>query len=253
MKPTLETLFNPAQRQRLSAAIFKRASCRHYTGAPSMTDWAALSYAAGRYELPGARLVLLKVEESFFTGTLLGMGRISGCTTAAVVIASSANPLGRIHAGILGEAFVLEAIHLGLGACWVSGSYRKRMLELPLQDGEAVQCVIAFGIPALGSFNAAFRRRKPIEKLCQGDLRTWPEELHHVASAVQTAPSAMNAQPWQLALQYDRFIITGTDRALTDLGIALCHAELALTTPHTWHFQLERGEPSAWAQANAPV
>jgi len=249
MKPTLESLFNPAQRKRLCAAISKRASCRSYAGAPSPADWAALSYAAGRYELPGARLALMKVEEDFFTGTLLGMGRVSGCTTAAAVIASSAHPLSRIHAGVLGEAFVLEAVHLGLGACWVSGSYRKRLLDLKLEDGEAVLCVIAFGQPARGSFNAAFRRRKPIEKLCRGNIAAWPEELRQVAAAVQAAPSAMNMQPWQMALQGNCFFLLGSDRALTDLGIALCHAELALASPHTWHFGTEKGEPAAWAQA----
>ena len=249
MITTLEKLFNPAQRQRLSAAIAKRASCRSYIGAPSTADWAALSYAAGRYELPGARLALIQVEESFFTGTLLGMGRVSGCTTAAAVIASSSHPLSRIHAGILGEAFVLEAIHMGLGACWVSGSYRKRMLDVKLKEGEAVLCVIAFGKPAQGSFNAAFRRRKPIEKLCRGNMASWPQELQQAASAVQAAPSAMNMQPWQMMLQGDCFFLLGSDRALTDLGIALCHAELALTSPHTWHFGTERGEPAAWAKA----
>lgn len=249
MITTLERLFNPAQRQRLSAAIVKRASCRSYVAAPSPADWASLSYAAGRYELPGARLAMMKVDESFFTGTLLGMGRISGCTTAAAVIASSSHPLSRVHAGILGEAFVLEAVHLGLGACWISGSYRKRLLDVKLRDGEAVLCVIAFGKPAQGSFNAAFRRRKPVEKLCRGNMSTWPEELRQAASAVQAAPSAMNMQPWQMALQGDCFFLLGSDRALTDLGIALCHAELTLTSPHTWHFGTERGESAAWAKA----
>jgi len=249
MITTLERLFHPDQRQRLGAAISKRASCRSYVGAPSPAEWAALSYAAGRYELPGARLALLKVDEPIFTGTLLGMGRISGCTTAAAVIASASHPLSRVHAGILGEAFVLEAVSLGLGTCWVSGSYRKRMLEVSLKDDEAVLCIIAFGKPAQGSFNAAFRRRKPIEKLCRGDLSTWPAELQQIASAVQAAPSAMNMQPWQMTLRQDCFILTGSDRALTDLGIALCHAELTLTSPHIWHFGLERGDPAAWAQA----
>ena len=245
---TPEKLFNPAQRSRLSQAMGKRASCRNYSAAPSPADWASLSYAAGRYELPGARLILTHVNDSFSTGTLLGMGRVNGCTTIAAVIASSAHPLSRIHAGILGEAFVLEATGLGLGTCWVSGSYRKRELELPLYEGEAVMSVIAVGVPVPGSTNPAFRRRKPLEKLCEGNYKTWPEELQRAALAVQTAPSAMNLQPWLMNFDGDRFILDGSDRALLDLGIALCHAELMLQSPHHWHLGLERSEPIAWAQ-----
>ena len=244
----LDKLFNPLQRKRLSAALWKRASCRSYIAAPSPADWASLAYAAGRYEMPGARLILARVDEGFFTGTLLGMGRITGCTTIAAVVASSAHPLSRIHAGVLGEAFVLEAASLGLGTCWVSGTYKKRMLELPLYEGEAILSVIAVGVPAPGSTNPAFRRRKPLEKLCGGNYKAWPEELQRAAQAVQAAPSAMNLQPWLMNLTGDRFILDGSDRALLDLGIALCHAELMLTTPHHWHLGLERSEPIAWAQ-----
>ena len=42
------------------------------------------------------------------------MGRITGCKMAAVVIACGTEALCRVNAGILGEAFVLEATALGL-------------------------------------------------------------------------------------------------------------------------------------------
>lgn len=245
---TLERLFSPVQRQRLLAAIHRRASCRSYTAAPSPADWAALSYAAGRYELPGARLILARVDEPLFTGTLLGMGRVTGCTALAAVAVSASEPRARLHAGVLGEAFVLEATHLGLGTCWVSGSYRKKLLNVPLRADEAVLCVIAVGVPARGSINPTQRRRKPVERLCRGDIRLWPEELQRAAMAVQAAPSAMNMQPWQMSLSGERFELDGSDRSMLDLGIAMCHAELALTTPHRWRFGAGRGEPVCWAE-----
>ena len=78
-----------AQKERLSRAVGARVSCRAFSGPPSAADWAALSYAAGRYSMPGARLILMNCSESLFTGTLLNLGRVSGCTAIAVVAASS--------------------------------------------------------------------------------------------------------------------------------------------------------------------
>lgn len=243
----LDKLFNPAQRKRLAAAIPQRVSCRAYTAAPSTPDWASLAYAAERYRLPGARLALCRVDEVLFTGTLLGMGRITGCTTVAAVITSPAVPLGRLHAGILGEAFALEATSLGLGTCWVSGTYRKRLMSVPLEEGETVLCIIAVGVPAPDSMDTSSRKRKPIERIVKGYDR-WPATYRDVARAVQAAPSAMNMQPWQLMLDGKRFILDGSDRAQLELGIALCHAELALPPHGPWQFGSAR-EPLCWTEA----
>ena len=119
---TLETLFSPMQKEKLRQAAWGRTSCRSFAGAPDTAAFAALSYVVGRCALPGARLVLTPVDESLFTGTILGMGRITGCKMAAVVIACGTEALCRVNAGILGEAFVLEATALGLGTCWGSGT-----------------------------------------------------------------------------------------------------------------------------------
>ena len=127
---TLETLFSPMQKEKLRQAALVRTSCRSFAGAPATAAFAALSYVVGRCALPGARLVLPPVDESLFTGTILGMGRITGCKMAAVVIACGTEALCRVNAGILGEAFVLEATALGLGTCWVSGTYRRKQIRL---------------------------------------------------------------------------------------------------------------------------
>ena len=242
----LEGLFSPDQRDRLMEAIPRRQSCRAYASPPSQGDWAALSYAAGRYELPGARLIFASVPEGMFSGALLGTGRVTGCGVIAAVAASIALPEGRVHAGILGEAFCLEATAMGLGTCWVSGSYRKKQLTLPLKPDEALLSVISVGVPE--KKNAAeTRRRKSLDRLCRGDTGLWPEEVRRAAQAVQIAPSAMNLQPWTMSLEQNRFAIDVPDRSRLELGIALCHAELALTSPHTWRLGDGRRDPSAWA------
>lgn len=242
---TLDKLFTPAQRQRLYEAIPQRYSCRSYASAPSTQDWAALSYAAERYRLPGTRLFLHTVSPEIFTGIVLNYGRITGCTTIAVLAASIGEPRSRINAGILGEAFCLEAAAMGLGTCWVAGTYKRRQLSLPLQADETVLAIIAVGVPEKAAPPDA-RKRKSLERICKGDFRLWPQELQRAAEAVQLAPSALNLQPWEMSLKDEKFILDAPGLQQVDLGIAVCHAELALTAPHEWHFGDGKREPLSW-------
>ena len=71
--------------------------------------------------------------------------------------------------------------------------------------------------------------------------------MRRAAQAVQLAPSAMNLQPWTMSLEQGRCVLDVPDRSRLELGIALCHAELALSSPRTWHLGDGRREPSAWA------
>lgn len=249
MQATLETLYPAHQRSRQINAVRLRSSCRAYAGAPDAAEYAALSYAMGRYQLPGVRLMLFPVQEGFFTGMLLGTKRITGCKMAAAVIITDV-PHSRIHAGIMGESFVLEATAIGLGTCWVTGSFKRKELQLPLLQNEAVLAVIAVGKPAAPLTAPSSRHRKPPEHFCRGNYADWPEELQDAAALVQAAPSSMNMQPWALYMgPKGEFVLDASDRAHLDAGIALCHAELALETPHVWHFGTDRNQPVAWAVA----
>ena len=243
--PTLETLLAPSHKERFRRAIPLRFSCRTFSAPPSPADWAALAYAAARFTLPGTRLILQRCSEGLFTGTLLNLGRVTGCQAVAVVAAASTQPLSRLYAGFAGEAFALAATDMGLGSCWISGTYRKKLLAAPLGPGEAALAIIALGIPGEAQ---PPRRRKPLEKLCKGDLSLWPQELLQAARAVREAPSAMNLQPWALSFDASRLMVDAGDRAALDLGIALCHAEAALTTPHRWRFGQSWRESAAWAE-----
>lgn len=250
MLATLETLYPAHDKPRLIEAVKLRTSCRAYAAAPDAAEYAALSYAMGRYQLPGARLVLFPVQDGFFTGMLLGTKRIIGCKLAAAVIITD-DMHSRIHAGILGESFVLEATAMGLGTCWVTGSFKRKELHLPLGRNEAVLAVIAVGKPALPLEAPLSRHRKSPEHFCRGDYGAWPEELQDAAALVQAAPSAMNMQPWALYVgPRSEFVLDASDRAHLDAGIALCHAELALDTPHKWHFGTDKNQPVAWAVAH---
>lgn len=240
MMAALETLFSAEGKERYRQAAQIRTSCRSYSGAPDSASFAALSYAIGRYAMSGARLVLTPVDESLFTGTILGMGRIAGCRMAAVVIADRREAMSRVNAGIIGEAFVLEATSQGLGTCWVAGTYKRKLLTLPLGETEEILGVIAVGIPSTPLKAPENRRRKPVERLIHGSKLTGT--AFAAAELVRIAPSAMNLQPWTMEVHPDgQFTLMVGSRTLLDGGIALCHAELALAGTHHWSYQLTSG------------
>ncbi len=248
MNATLSTLWPDSMKPRLIEAVQKRTSCRNFSGAPDSRQQAALHYCVGRCKLPGVRIAFIPVNDGVFTAPLM-MRSIAGCRLAAAVIIDE-TPHARLHAGIMGEALVLEATALGLGSCWVSGSYRRKAVSVALNRGEELLCLIALGVPSIPLAAPAKRTRKPPEHFCKGDFRQWPEMLQSAAALVQQSPSAMNMQPWALFMgRNGEFVVDASDRAELDVGIALCHAELALDIPHEWYFGQHKSEPMAWAVA----
>lgn len=238
--PALEYLFSPMQKDTLAQSAQVRTSCRHFSAPLDASDLATLSYAIGRYAMPGARLVLMPVEESLFTGTILGQGRISGCTLMAAVIACGPEPLCRVNAGILGEAFVLEATSHGIGTCWVNGSYKRKQLTLPLRETESLLAIIALGKPETPLASPEERHRRPLERLCRDELSGTPQSM---AELVRIAPSASNGQPWSICCpDCHHMTLTVGEHNLLEGGIALCHAELGITKPHSWRFSSLRGQ-----------
>lgn len=243
MQATLSTLLTPAEKDRLRPAVRVRTSCRAFAAGLTPAQTAEMAYRAGRYALPGARLMLIPVGEDAFSN-------ITGCRTAAAVLLTGDSWLHRLNAGIIGEALVLEATAMGLGSCWVGGSYRREAVAGIAQPGETLLALIALGQPETPLTPPPTRPRMPPDQLCRGEWRRWPEQLIRAATLVQQAPSGMNQQPWTLlTTPSGDFALDARTGSALDAGIALLHAELALTTPHTWRYCDSPGAPLAVAEA----
>ena len=221
----LNDFFAPAQRARFLEAIPKRRSVRRFSAGPDIAQKSALSYAAARVCLPGVRIELMEcVPEKLFR-KLPVVGGVTGTDRAAVLIVDETMPRSLLHAGISGEAFVLEAVSLGLGACWL-GSFKHGGVDIPLDHHERIAAVIALGVP---DEEPAGSKRKKLTEICVGDPASWPFWAYHAAECVRFAPSAMNLQPWRLSfagrtLQLRRTAFGGD----LDLGIALLHMSLGV-------------------------
>ena len=168
--------------------------------------------------------------------TLLGrMQGFSNVSRFAGVVALDRQPVSAVHAGFDAELLGLCMQRMELGYCWVTGTYRRRETGLKLQGDERLIGVLPFGV-SLKTDAPLQRSRRPVESLCTDDRNAYPLVFRELTLAVRMAPSAMNAQPWRFTLENERTlrIAVALSTQRVDLGIALCHAELALgATDHT--------------------
>ena len=138
--------------------------------------------------------------------------------------------------GYYGEQAVLAAAAMGLGTCWVGGTFDRESCRDLVGPGEKLVCVAAVG-PVPGRLSG---REKLLTKAARSKRRT-AEDLSEAAAeapawfapameAVRLAPSAMNRQGYRFVCNANgtvsaRLTATGAF-SMTDLGIAKLHFEL---------------------------
>ena len=182
------------------------------------------------------------------------------------------------------ERAVLEATGLGLGTCWLGGTFTKSSFAARIAAGEdeIVPAVIAIGYPAKNSEGHWIRRsakggqRQPHERLFFDRRPGSPLDMSTAGSfaealeVVRWAPSASNKQPWRFVrddkvwhLYLERTsnpnkkgmvhsIIKMADVQRLDMGIAMCHFQLAAEDAGvTGGWDVETPEPGSELDAEA--
>lgn len=151
------------------------------------------------------------------------------------------------------EQFILRAQELGLGTVWLGGTMNRAAYEkaMELGEGEMMPCASPLGYPAQRMSVREAMMRKAIradERLdfealfFDGDAATPLSREKAGALAlplemVRLAPSAVNKQPWRVIVKDDaaHFYCKRSkgmgggqlDMQMIDMGIALCHFDLA--------------------------
>ncbi len=155
--------------------------------------------------------------------------------------------------GYLFELAILYATELGLGTCWMAGTFNRTSFaeKINLTDDFFLPAISPVGysldkrhsVDTVTRFIAGSKRRKPWRDLFfnadfntpldnseAGDYST-PIEM------VRIAPSASNRQPWRIIKDRDNFhfflhhnsgydkMLKGSDIQRLDMGIAMCHFE----------------------------
>ena len=120
----------------------------------------------------------------------------------------------QVDLGYCLEKVVLEATALGLGSCWLGGTFRRSRFarRIELADDELLPVVIPLGCPAeseklwdrlIRSGSRSSRRKPWCELFFTEDGRTPLSEkdagsYRNALEAVRLAPSALNRQPWRI-------------------------------------------------------
>lgn len=183
----------------------------------------------------GLTIRFVEDGSSAFSSFKKSYGLFSGVRSLLILAGPKDNPYLKEKVGYYGEMLVLEATMLGLGTCWVGGTFDTKSVLYHLTDNEALVCVIPIGYVEDLSFKEKMVHRmvagksKSIEQLLDADSKL-PENLMEGLKAVQKAPSAANRQP--VRFHYKDGVLTAQTEDdgkfnLVDLGIVKAHFEVA--------------------------
>jgi len=245
--------------------IQARFSCRTYLDAPldeskrEQIQRFIDSLPAGPFGSRPRFLLVAASEED--RSSLRGLGTYGFIRGAKAFVIGAARPEGKWleDFGYQMETIILYLTSLGLGTCWLGGSFTRSSFsqKISLKDDEHIPAVTA-----LGEFvdNAATRGNL-IRRFARGERRLPWDNLffdrdfdHPLTDAgkdqlalemVRLAPSASNKQPWRVVRDGDAFhfylqrtpgyrdsmlkrVLGIFDLQRVDMGIAMSHFALTM-------------------------
>lgn len=119
------------------------------------------------------------------------------------------------RAGFYAEQFAIECTRLGIGTCFVGGTFSRSDLASRVEVYEKVPFVVAFGMPdekhtsVIGKLTAKVAKRKsrPIREFFDGSDEDYTQScrkfpwLPEGLKAISLAPSALNSQPVRIKVE----------------------------------------------------
>ncbi|MGO8695826.1 MAG: nitroreductase family protein [Rectinemataceae bacterium] len=267
-----------------TSLIAKRYSCRAFAppdeaSFAAYTELRAFVASLGAGPLSGRPRFELVTSEPGDSTALKGLGTYGLIRNPSAFLAV-VQPKGVeiLDIGWNTELVVLKATELGLGSCWLGGTFRRGRFAKAAQvgKGERIAIVVALGKPAPDAADHAICRRvggngrkawneifydgdferpiaSPAALVGLGLDSSWADALE----ALRLAPSASNKQPWALARSggaWELYLrrnpgyypalarrIGFADMQLNDMGIAMVHLSLAAR---------ERGLAGGWKLAD---
>ena len=191
-----------------------------------------------------ARVELVSSESDEKPVKLGTYGVISGAKHYLVLLVKDGQ-LSDMGAGYIFEQAILHCTELGLGTCWLGATFSQSNFEkqVILEEAETLNMISPVGhareqkrllerIMRVGagsdnrkSFDSLFFNQNFAATLTEEDASDYITPLE----MVRLAPSASNKQPWRVVKDenYLHFYHKPNRFSLNDIGIALCHFELA--------------------------
>jgi nitroreductase len=242
----------------------KRISCRTYQVGPmkesdqqKLRDFLLANVRGPFGNRVRFELVDLAAKERDEIKTLGTYGFIKGASMF-IVGAAAKGKWAMEDYGYCMEKNILAATHLGLGTCWLGGTFNRSASasKINKREDEVVPAITPVGYPkerksmmdSAVRFLAKSNTRKAWEELFfLGDTKSFLPRIMAGAyeiplECVRIGPSASNRQPWRIVKDPDRegfhFYISrtlgyaekflGVSLQDIDMGIAMCHFEAAV-------------------------
>jgi nitroreductase len=221
----------------LLEAVNVRSSRRTYLDTPIAkdTEKKLVEMINTANEQGNLSLKLIQNESTAFGKFTKSYGLFKGVKNYILLIGKTEANVGE-KLGYYGEKLVLLATQLGLGTCWVGGTFDRSVSAAYLQPDETFCGVITIGhVEKDKSWKekliskAAHRKTKAIVELMKSEGES-PQWFLEGMKAVQKAPSAVNAQPVMFTYQEGAVSAYVANEKYgyekVDLGIAKLHFEI---------------------------
>ncbi len=237
------------------SAVFRRHSVRTFTSRPLPPE-VVESIKAEITQIntveAGMHFTLRTDSPGPFQSFRRSYGAFHNASDYVAVIADTSYPYARERAGFHAERLALYCVSLGLGTCFVSGTYDHRAVDARIRVGETLLFLLAIGYedtsrrPSLTArITTALTHRRTMEpedfiigapEDCRRALAS--PQFRKALKAVATAPSALNRRPARIAVGSDmsvRALAKGDSEAdMIDLGIAM--ANFSAIIPGEWEW-----------------
>lgn len=144
-----------------------------------------------------------------------------------------------LTAGFQFEQIVLKAWEMGLGTCWIAGTYKGSQFDQDEKwpEGESLKIICPVGVPEkqrmfekVMRFTVGSDKRKPFSELFfEDDFKKSlnPEsKFGESLEMLRIAPSSTNSQPWRALVKGDKvmfFYKPKSPASVLDTGIGICH------------------------------
>ncbi len=196
------------------------------------------------------RIKLFDVDKEINSKDLGTYGVIKGAKTYLGVAVNEV-PDAMEAVGYVFEKLVLYAASIGLGTCWLGGTFNRgefaRAMQLEENEFFPIASPVGYIAPKNHTVDKIMRKaikadqRKPFESMFfEKDFSSPLSQeaagvFADILEAVRLAPSAKNAQPWRILKDGNSFHFfekkdipsTNHDIQRLDIGIAGCHFDLA--------------------------
>lgn len=211
----------------------------------------------------GMRFQLVVNDSGPFDSFSHSYGLFRNARNYLAAVVDVATPDAYERAGYFGERFAIKAVNLGLGTCFVSGTFDSSKAKVQVRAGEKVVFLIALGIPLhkdrpVANFLARLVHRKEMrlsdffepEDEIEKAYEEFPE-LRDGIKGIACAPSAMNRRPVRVFIDKTdgmnclcAKVKDGNTAFLIDLGIAKFNFNYATASKCRWgnRSALECGE-----------